>query len=83
MLEEGGYKSLWRGNGIGVLKIAPEWALRFMAYDEVSRLFLILGSAYMNILFFCFQANFIIIEFSWLSIRIKLASISKNETFGT
>jgi len=37
MLEEGGYKGLWRGNGINVIKIAPESALKFWAYDEMKR----------------------------------------------
>lgn len=38
MLSEGGVGGMWRGNGINVIKIAPESALKFAAYEQVKRL---------------------------------------------
>jgi len=37
ILGEGGLRAFWRGNGANVIKIAPESACKFMAYDALKR----------------------------------------------
>jgi solute carrier family 25 phosphate transporter 23/24/25/41 len=38
LYREGGIFGMWRGNGINIIKIAPESALKFAAYDVFKKL---------------------------------------------
>ena len=34
ILHDGGVRAFWRGNGVNVIKIAPESAIRFLVFDQ-------------------------------------------------
>jgi solute carrier family 25 (mitochondrial phosphate transporter), member 23/24/25/41 len=38
ILNDGGVRAFWRGNGVNVIKVAPETASRFWAYERVKQL---------------------------------------------
>ncbi|XP_078284531.1 mitochondrial adenyl nucleotide antiporter SLC25A24-like [Rhinoraja longicauda] len=38
MIAEGGYSSMWRGNLTNIIKICPELAIKFMAYEELKEI---------------------------------------------
>lgn len=40
LLKEGGFISLWRGNGMNVTKVVPEMAFKFTFYEEVKQIIL-------------------------------------------
>lgn len=72
MIEEGGVLGLWRGNGINVVKIAPEVALKFAFFEEVKLEFFCCCLAILW--FFNYQINEI-----YLNLYIKLKHLFRGK----